>query len=71
MGTKVLGEMTNKREVDEVMMITKFKMRNREVLDMIVEVWDSVGEMLEMLLDRMIKEWAGMDVPANKGIMGN
>ena len=67
----MLGEMTNKREVDEVMMITKFKMRNREVLDMIVEVWDSVGEMLEMLLDRMIKEWAGMDVPANKGIMGN
>ena len=63
--------MTNKREVDEVMMMTKFKMRNREVLDMIVEVWDSVGEMLEMLLDRMIKEWAGMDVPANKGIMGN
>ena len=48
--------MTNKREVDEVMMMTKFKMRNREVLDMIVEVWDSVGEMLEMLLDRMIKE---------------
>ena len=67
----MLGEMTNKREVDEVMMMTKFKMRNREVLDMIVEVWDSVGEMLEMLLDRMIKEWAGMDVPANKGIMGN
>ena len=63
--------MTNKREVDEVMMMTKFKMRNREVLDMISEVWDSVGEMLEMLLDRMIKEWAGMDVPANKGIMGN
>ena len=63
--------MINKREVDEVMMMTKFKMRNREVLDMIVEVWDSVGEMLEMLLDRMIKEWAGMDVPANKGIMGN
>ena len=41
-------------------------MRNREVLDIIVEVWDSVGEMLEMLLDRMIKEWAGMDVQANK-----
>ena len=67
----MLGEKTNKREVDEVRMMTKFKMRNREVLDMIVEVWDSVGEMLEMLLDRMIKEWAGMDVPANKGIMGN
>ena len=61
--------MTNKREVDEVMMMTKFKMGNGEVLDMIVEVWDRVGEILEMMLYRMIKEWAGMDVPANKRIL--
>ena len=39
------------------------------VLNMIMEVGYNVWEVLEMMMDRITKEWAGIDVPASKRMM--
>ena len=53
-GTKVLGGMTVREEVDKVMMMTKLKLRNRGVVDMLkVEVLDNVGEIMRVEVREM------------------
>ena len=53
-GTKVLGGMTVRGEVDKVMMMTKLKLRNRGVVDMLnVEVLDRVGEIMRVEVREM------------------
>ena len=54
----MLREMNYKREVGKWV-----------VLNMIMEVGYNVWEVLEMMMGRVTKEWAGMDVPANKMIL--